>query len=56
MKDGCDSPPKWWHLFCERLHVRGNGLTGKFSLKVFPDSDIRHLITAHRQIWGATLE
>jgi hypothetical protein len=52
-RSGCIDEPKWWRAFCPKLHVRGDGGRGKFSLKVFPDSDIREQILAHRRTWGA---
>lgn len=49
----CREPPKWWDLFCSKVYVRGDGLMGKFGIKVFPDSDIRDRIEQHRRECGA---
>jgi hypothetical protein len=45
---GCTGSPKHWELFGGRIHLRGDGQMGKFGVKVFPDSDIRDRIEAHR--------
>jgi hypothetical protein len=53
VRSGCTSTPKWWDLYCAKIYVRGDGLMGKFGLKVFPDTDIREDILNHRTRWGA---
>ena len=50
----CCTSPKWWNEFCSKVYVRGDGLMGKFGIKVFPDSDIRDQIEHHRRTYGAT--
>ncbi len=54
-RDGCQSYPKWWELFSEKIYWRGDGRMGKFGVKVFPDSDIREAIEQHRRNCGANL-
>lgn len=54
IRDGCCTVPKRWHLFSDKVYCRGNGQMGKFGVKVFPDSDIRELIDAHRVRCGAS--
>jgi hypothetical protein len=49
----CTVMPKWWRLFSEKVYCREDGRMGKFGIKVFPDSDIRERIEAHRQDCGA---
>lgn len=44
----CIVTPKRWELFSRKIHCRGDGQTGKFGLKIFPDSDIRERVEAHR--------
>jgi hypothetical protein len=44
----CRRSPKRWELFSQRIYCRGDGKMGKFGVKVFPDSDIRERIEAHR--------
>lgn len=51
----CSRSPKRWKLFSQRIYCRGDGRMGKFGVKVFPDSDIRERIEAHRARCGATL-
>jgi hypothetical protein len=53
IKNGCTNKPKWWHHFCSKVYVRGDGLMGKFGIKVFPDTEIREVILAHRRMYGA---
>ena len=52
VRDGCTSSPKRWKLFMDKFYCRDDGLMGKFGLKIFPDSDIRELVLAHRQACG----
>jgi len=53
VRGDCDVVPKRWGLFSEKIYCRGDGLSGKFGVKVFPDSDIRDRIEAHRVYCGA---
>lgn len=53
VRDECLVNPKWWDVFSSKVYVRGDGLMGTFGIKVFPDSDIRDQILAHRQEYGA---
>lgn len=48
VRAGCVGQPGRWGLFSARIHCRGDGSRGKFGIKVFPDSDIRAAIEAHR--------
>ncbi len=52
-RNGCEGAPKWWTAYCPKVYVRGDGLMGKFGVKVFPDSDIRDAVITHRNAWGA---
>ena len=47
-RDGCSTSPGRLSLFAPKIHRREDRQRGKFSVKVFPDSDIRDLIEAHR--------
>ncbi len=49
VRGGCDITPQRWDLFSSKIHWREDGVMGKFGVKVFPDSDIRDLIEAHRK-------
>ncbi|HLB29728.1 MAG TPA: DUF3800 domain-containing protein [Dehalococcoidia bacterium] len=51
---GCSISPARWDLFGRKIYCRGDGQMGKFGVKVFPDSDIRERIEAHRRGCGAT--
>jgi hypothetical protein len=53
IRSECVGVPKRWELFNKKIYCRGNGLMGKFGVKVFPDSDIRDRIEAHRAECGA---
>lgn len=53
IKGGCTGTPKRWDLFSDKTYLRGDGRMGKFGVKVFPDSDVRDLIEAHRIRCGA---
>jgi hypothetical protein len=53
VRSGCTTTPKRWELFSEKIYCRGDGSMGKFGIKIFPDSDIRELIEAHRVRCGA---
>lgn len=52
VRDGCAACPGRWAIFGEKFYRRGDGRFGKFGLKVFPDSDIRDEIEAHRASCG----
>lgn len=47
-RSGCREIPPRWDLFTSKMYYRDDGRSGKFGVKVFPDSDIRDLIEAHR--------
>lgn len=49
----CAVTPKRWELLSTKIHCRGDGRMGKFGVKVFPDSDIRDQVEAHRNQCGA---
>ena len=51
VSSGCTREPKYWDVVSSKFYSRGDRQMGKFGLKVFPDSDIRSLIEAHR--WRA---
>lgn len=53
IRDGCASSPPRWGIFGQKFYCREDGRFGKFGLKVFPDSDIRAEIEAHREACGA---
>jgi hypothetical protein len=53
-KTDCASSPRRWGIFGEKVYRRGDLAMGKFGVKVFPDSDIRERIEAHRLGEGAT--
>ncbi len=44
----CLIDPIRWDLLSKKIYCRGDGQMGKFGVKVFPDSDIRSQIEAHR--------
>ncbi len=48
-RSGCRATPQRWDLFTKKIYCRGDGKNGKFGVKVFPDSDIRPAIEAHRR-------
>lgn len=48
VRSGCTATPLRWEFFSQRAYRRGDRRMGKFGIKVFPDSDIRDLIEAHR--------
>jgi hypothetical protein len=55
VKGDCLGSPKWWSILTKKVYVRGDGLMGKFGIKVFPESeDIRERTLAHRQSCGAS--
>ena len=47
-RSGCRDVPARWNMLTSKMYCRGDGRSGKFGVKVFPDSDIRELIEAHR--------
>lgn len=51
IRSGCAVAPLRWNLFSRRIYCRGDGQMGKFGVKVFPDSDIRDRIEAHRVVF-----
>jgi len=48
IRDDCIGSPKRWDTFGKKIYCRDEGMMGKFGIKVFPDSDIRDRIEAHR--------
>ena len=56
VRSGCDSSPRRWELFQDKIYCRDDGMRGKFGVKIFPDSDIRDIIEAHRTQCGAIRE
>lgn len=48
VKRACRGSPKRWDIFSRKVYCRGDGMMGKFGVKVFPDSDIRDRVEAHR--------
>jgi hypothetical protein len=48
----CVGYPGRWRFLSSRIYHRGDGLMGKFGVKVFPDSDIRAAIDNHRANCG----
>ena len=45
---GCQGSPGRWNIFTPKMYCRGDGLSGRFGVKVFPDSDIRERVDRHR--------
>lgn len=45
----CRWNPKRWAVLSRKVYCRGDGMSGKFGVKVFPDSDIRRRIEDHRR-------
>ena len=39
----------WWSEIAHKVYWRGDGMMGTFGIKVFPDTDIRDQIEAHRK-------
>ncbi len=56
VRSECTATPKRWRLFNQKIYCRGDGMMGKFGLKVFPDTDLRDLIENHRRSCGAGVE
>ena len=48
VRSGCTTIPTTWWSWGSKIYGRGDLRTGKYGLKVFPDSDIRGLIEAQR--------
>ena len=48
IKTDCAREPLRWDLFGHKFYRRSDLQRGKFGLKVFPDSDIRDAVEAHR--------
>lgn len=56
VRSGCVTSPGRWGIFADKMYSRGDGQRGKFGVKVFPDSDIREAVNAHRaQSVGSSL-
>jgi Protein of unknown function (DUF3800) len=53
-RDGCVEDPRRWASFDSKIYRRGDMAMGKFGVKVFPDSDLRGAIEAHRERCGGT--
>ncbi len=54
VRSNCSHSPKFWDALGRKIYCREDGAYGKFGLKVFPDSDLRAEILAHRVLCGAT--
>lgn len=50
----CVGSPGRWDIFSAKMYCRGDKRLGTFGVKVFPDSDIRDRIEAHRDRSGAS--
>lgn len=48
VRSGCREEPKRWALWGRKFYQSGDLRFGRFGLKVFPDSDLRSRIEAHR--------
>ena len=48
IRSDCLEEPERWSLWNEKLYQYGDLRSGRFGLKVFPDSDLRPRIEAHR--------
>jgi len=55
VRDDCAIEPRRFGLFSKKIYCREDGAMGKFGVKVFPDSDIRDNVIAHRKKCGARL-
>ena len=53
VRGDCVTTPERWQLFNRKIYCRGDGMRGKFGVKVFPDADLRDLIEEHRRNCGA---
>ena len=45
----CQTNPVRWASLSSRIYCRDDGMSGKFGVKIFPDSDIRDRIEDHRR-------
>jgi hypothetical protein len=45
---GCTTWPGRWRQFSGRMYCRDDGSRGRFGVKIFPDSDVREAVLAHR--------
>jgi len=52
VRDDCANAPGRWPVLSQKIYCRDDRQLGKFGVKVFPDSDIRDQIQAHRAISG----
>jgi len=48
IRRACRGNPERWRALSKKVYCRGDGMMGKFGVKVFPDADIRDRIEAHR--------
>lgn len=48
VEEDCQTIPKRWETFSQKIYCRDDGTRGKFGIKIFPDTDIRLWIDAHR--------
>jgi len=48
IRSDCKTGPRRWGLWGDKFYRRSDLRMGKFGLKVFPDSDIRDRVEAHR--------
>ena len=55
VRSDCSVSPKRWDLFGQKIYCRGDGLMGKFGVKVFPDTDLRAPVEERRRKYGAVL-
>ncbi len=49
-RSGCVGEPGYWRIWSPKFYRREDLRMGKFGLKIFPDSDIRPMIEAHRDM------
>lgn len=49
IRGDCLVTPKFWNVIGPKFYCRDDGMVGKFGLKVFPDSDVREAVEAHRR-------
>lgn len=50
----CGKDPPYWDILNSKAYVRGDGLYGKFGIKVFPATGVEDAIREHRLLCGAT--
>lgn len=53
---GCVADPRRWACFDAKIYRRDDMSMGKFGVKVFPDSDVREAVEAHRARCAARAE